>query len=72
MTDSSWQEGDDKIRPAARARSKTTRAAGMRVYERCKRLIDTSAAGLCLLVLSPLFVLLAIAIKLDSPGPVLF
>jgi lipopolysaccharide/colanic/teichoic acid biosynthesis glycosyltransferase len=37
-----------------------------------KRFIDYAGAGLGSLVLSPLFALIAIAIKLDSPGPVLF
>ncbi|MEI7465620.1 MAG: sugar transferase [Burkholderiales bacterium] len=37
-----------------------------------KRLFDLLASGLGLLVLAPLLVALAIAIKLDSPGPVFF
>ncbi|WP_068826367.1 undecaprenyl-phosphate glucose phosphotransferase [Pseudomonas sp. BMS12] len=37
-----------------------------------KRLEDLILAGLALLLLAPLMLLLAIAIKLDSPGPVLF
>ena len=38
----------------------------------CKRLFDIAASALMLLVLSPVFLLLAIAIKLDSPGPVFY
>jgi len=37
-----------------------------------KRAFDLLCAGAGLLVLSPLFALIAIAIKLDSPGPVFF
>ncbi len=37
-----------------------------------KRLFDIVASGCGLIVLSPLFLLLAIWIKLDSPGPVFY
>jgi len=37
-----------------------------------KRLFDIFFSGLAILVLSPVFILTAIAIKLESPGPVLF
>jgi putative colanic acid biosynthesis UDP-glucose lipid carrier transferase len=37
-----------------------------------KRTLDMLGAGLALLLLSPLFAAAAIAIKLDSPGPVFF
>ena len=37
-----------------------------------KRLIDIFLSACALIVLSPLFLILAIAIKIDSPGPVLF
>lgn len=37
-----------------------------------KRLFDLALAGLGLLLLSPLFIGIALAIKLDSPGPVFF
>ena len=37
-----------------------------------KRLFDIVASGLGLLVLSPLFIALAIWIKLDSEGPVFY
>jgi hypothetical protein len=39
---------------------------------RIKRALDVVGAVLGLTLLSPLFALLAIAVKLDSPGPVLF
>jgi exopolysaccharide biosynthesis polyprenyl glycosylphosphotransferase len=37
-----------------------------------KRLLDIVVSGTLLLLLSPLLVLIAIAIRLDSPGPVLY
>jgi lipopolysaccharide/colanic/teichoic acid biosynthesis glycosyltransferase len=37
-----------------------------------KRLLDVAGAALGLVVLAPLFVAVAIAIKIDSPGPVMF
>ena len=37
-----------------------------------KRLFDIVVSALMLLVLSPVFLILAIAIKLDSPGPVFY
>lgn len=41
-------------------------------YELCKRCMDRAGAGLGLILLAPFFALLAILIKLESPGPVLF
>lgn len=41
-------------------------------FERAKRGLDRAAAGAGLVALSPLFAALAIAIKLESDGPVLF
>ena len=37
-----------------------------------KRAVDVTASGLLLIIASPLFLLIALAIKLDSRGPVLF
>jgi O-antigen biosynthesis protein WbqP len=37
-----------------------------------KRLIDIVLSGCALIVLSPLYLILIVAIKLDSHGPVLF
>ena len=37
-----------------------------------KRLFDIVCAGLCLVILSPLLALIALLIKIDSKGPVLF
>jgi exopolysaccharide biosynthesis polyprenyl glycosylphosphotransferase len=46
--------------------------AGTGVYPVLKRTIDVIGAGIGLLLLSPLFLVVAVLIKLDSPGPVLF
>jgi exopolysaccharide biosynthesis polyprenyl glycosylphosphotransferase len=42
------------------------------IYLAIKRAMDISAAGLGLLLLSPVLLLVALLIRLDSPGPVLF
>ncbi|MCX2980596.1 sugar transferase [Halieaceae bacterium IMCC14734] len=68
----SSQEKDYKIRPSVGVRGAAARVSGVIIYERSKRFIDCLVAGLGLLALSPLFALMAIAIKADSPGPVLF
>ncbi len=41
-------------------------------YLLCKRIMDVVLSGCAILVLSPLLAGIAIAVKLDSPGPVLF
>lgn len=38
----------------------------------CKRVFDATVSALSLLILSPLFLILAAAVKLDSPGPVFY
>lgn len=43
------------------------------MYEKyIKRLIDIVLSACGLIVLSPVFLILAIAIKIDDPGPVIF
>ena len=37
-----------------------------------KRLFDIISSGIGLLILSPLFLIVAIWVKLDSPGPVFY
>ena len=39
---------------------------------RLKRILDLLGSGIGILVLSPLFLLLAVAVKLTSPGPIIF
>lgn len=41
-------------------------------YLKVKRLIDIILSTIGLIVLSPIFLILIIAIKIDSPGPILF
>lgn len=49
------------------------RRPGLRPAARmCKRAMDIASSGICLLILSPLMVGIAIAIKLDSPGSIFF
>jgi exopolysaccharide biosynthesis polyprenyl glycosylphosphotransferase len=43
-----------------------------RSSEVLKRGMDIAAAGLGLLILGPLFLMLTLAVKLDSPGPIFF
>ena len=37
-----------------------------------KRLLDISLSGCAIVILSPLLLIIAVAIKIDDPGPVLF
>ena len=41
-------------------------------YRYIKRIIDSLLSGLAIIILSPLLLILCIAIKLDSPGPIFF
>lgn len=41
-------------------------------YSYIKRIIDILLSGLAIIILSPLLLILCIAIKLDSPGPIFF
>lgn len=43
-----------------------------RTYGVVKRILDLALAAVLLVVLSPVLLVVAIAVKLDSPGPVLF
>lgn len=43
-----------------------------RVYKKIKRIIDFIVSLIGLVVLSPVFLILMLAIELDSPGPILF
>jgi len=48
------------------------RAASRTFYPIVKRATDTALAGLLLVVLAPLLVAVAVVVRLDSPGPILF
>ena len=41
-------------------------------YRYIKRIIDILLSGLAIIILSPLLLIICIAIKLDSPGPIFF
>ncbi len=43
-----------------------------RFYFLCKRLLDILFAGIALVVLSPLILLVALLVKFESPGPIIF
>ena len=60
------------ITPRQRISSGSKRMTGKVWYELFKRCLDRLGAGLGMLLLSPFFALVAILIKLESPGPVLF
>lgn len=47
-------------------------AAPPRVTLAVKRMFDVFVSGLALIVLTPLLLIVAVAVKLDSPGPVFF
>lgn len=51
---------------------RTERSTGRRIYPTVKLVVEVAAALVSLLVLAPLFMVIAILIKLDSPGPVFF
>ncbi|WP_106449805.1 sugar transferase [Trichococcus alkaliphilus] len=42
------------------------------MYGKLKRMIDFALSVLAIVVLSPVFLILIVAIKLDSPGPIFF
>ena len=68
--DSAWAEA--VILEAARQSVPDWTPAGSRAYRLSKRVLDVVVAALGLLLLSPLLLLLALLIRLDSPGPALF
>ncbi|MGZ6214259.1 MAG: sugar transferase, partial [Candidatus Limnocylindria bacterium] len=41
-------------------------------YRVAKRSLDLVASVICLLLASPVLALVAVAVKLESPGPILF
>ncbi len=50
----------------------TIRPTGTRVHESLKRAVDITASAAGLAILSPLLAFVALRIRLDSPGPILF
>lgn len=64
---------DDTVPAPGQARLSLLEAGSFGLRRRMlKRLFDVTIASLAVLALSPLLVLVALAIRLDSPGPILF
>lgn len=55
-----------------RTQSNVQTKISKKVYIKVKRVIDVILASVALILLSPLFAIIAIAIKIDSKGPVFF
>lgn len=55
-----------------RTKSDVKTKISKKVYIKVKRVIDVILASIALILLSPLFAIIAIAIKIDSKGPVFF
>ena len=45
---------------------------GSRIYPTLKRIVDVAVSLAILMVTAPLWMLISLAIKLDSPGPAIF
>jgi len=71
-----WQTGADMsvnhLRMAAPAFPATHNGVSTWFYEAAKRFIDILISSLALVALLPLLLIIAIAIRLDSPGPAIF
>jgi lipopolysaccharide/colanic/teichoic acid biosynthesis glycosyltransferase len=66
------QEANVEIGPAKTQHFLTAQASGLFLYYFFKRAIDILAAFIALVLLSPLMLLIAILIRLDSPGPAFY
>jgi lipopolysaccharide/colanic/teichoic acid biosynthesis glycosyltransferase len=60
------------ILPSEYARGPGSSQVSDRLYWRFKRAVDVLASGIGLIVLLPVFLLVAIAIRLDSKGPIIY
>ncbi len=62
---------DNSIDVPIEANAKDIRTVEENYFEfRIKRCIDFVVASICLILLLPIFVIVAVSIKLDSPGPI--
>src|SRR5260370_33984120 len=66
----SWHTADEVSRQALKTTSQVDRRNALSL--RLKRTLDLVGSTTLLLVTWPLFLVIALAIKLDSPGPVYF
>jgi lipopolysaccharide/colanic/teichoic acid biosynthesis glycosyltransferase len=64
----SWDDLEDELE----AMAENLEGLVDRRKETLRRIFDVTAAGLALLVLAPVMVLVAVAIRLDSPGPIFY
>jgi len=60
----------DKTHPLRISREKKSGSKRAKLF--VKRLVDIVASGIGLILLSPVFAIISLAIKLDTPGPVLY
>lgn len=71
-----WNRGSDvaasQFETMAPALPASRRAITFSLYETLKRLFDILVAATLLVLFSPVLLIVAIAIKLDSPGPAIF
>lgn len=71
VEDENDKENADGVRGHLKAVGSSEYKAGL--YEKSiKRIIDLFLSGLGLIILSPLYLVIIIAIEIDDPGPVLF
>lgn len=70
MTNYQWQ--DASLTNSPPGLMTVLRRTSLRLYQWFKRVVDISLSGLALLVLLPLFPVIALAIRMDSRGPALF
>jgi len=63
---------EESVISHAENRQVNTKVKTKHLYQIIKRLFDIIASGLSLIILSPLFLIIAILIKIDSKGPVFY
>lgn len=68
---SNWDEMAEKLHPGVRVRRPLERVPS-KAYAHAKRLFDIAFSVIAIVVLSPVLVVCAIAVKRTSPGPVIF
>ena len=51
---------------------KTKESTEKKIYIKVKRILDCILATIALIILSPIYLIIAIAVKIDSKGPVFF
>jgi lipopolysaccharide/colanic/teichoic acid biosynthesis glycosyltransferase len=65
-------DADDIPRYVAHVEAQTGYVRFSRSYRVCKRILDLVISSIALLVLLPVFIIVALAIRIDSPGSPLF